>query len=247
MSNTLVNVCIVVLIVMTSDSPKSPAASHGRCPSVTPGMGIKVAATKVAMLGSVSMLVSLRSAVGVGEVTGGGRSVRPTLISGSGASGGDVLCSTSLPGGGVGLSELDCGVKAISGRTVFSGTEEVLLPVVCVGIALVVVGVVGFKVLFFREEILPGAGGDAVLRALTRDVGIFPPGGGAGEREEPVLELGWVGVDFFPEIGAGAVLTKGLGLGVVVVLRESKTLDFGVEGFFFDGGCGGFSFSLGDL
>lgn len=210
-------------------------------------MGIKVAATNVAILGSVSKLVSLLSAVGVGEVGTGGRSVTPLLISGSGASGGDVLCSISLPSGGVGLSELGCGVKAISGWTVGSvlcGMEEVLLSVVCVGIPLVVVGVVGFKVLFLKEEILPGAGGDAVLRALTRDVGIFPPGGGgAGGREEP----GWVGLDFFPEIGTGAVLTEGLGLGVVVVLRESKTLDFGVEVLLFDGGCGGFSFSLGDL
>lgn len=122
-----------------------------------------------------------------------------------------------------------------------------LLAVVCVSNALVVVGVVGFTVLFFREEILPGAGGAAVLRALTRDVGIFPPAGGAGGMEEPVLESGWEGVDFFPEIGTGAVLTEGFGLGVVVVLRESKTLDFGVEVFFFDGGCGGFSFALGDL
>lgn len=193
MSNKCVTVCIIVLNVMTSDSPKSPAASHGRCPSVTPGMGIKVAATNMAMLGSVSKFVSLLSAAGVGDVTRGGRSVRPMLISGSGASGGDVPCSISLPGGGVGLSELGCGVNAISGWTVgsvLSGTEEVLLPVVCVGIALVVVGVVGFKVLFFREEILPGAGGDAVLRTLTRDVGIFPPAGGAGGRGEPVLALG---------------------------------------------------------
>lgn len=213
-------------------------------------MGIKVAATKVAILGSVSELVSLLSPVGVGEVTRGGRSVRPTLISGSGAPGGDVLCCISLTGRGVGLGKLGCGVNAISGWTagsVLSGMEEVLLPVVCVGIALMVVGAVGFKVLFFREEILPGAGGDAVLTALTRDVGIFPPAGGAGGRDEPVLEWGWVGVDFFPEVGAGAVLTEGLGLGVVVVLRESKTLDFGVEVFLFNGGCGGFSFSLADL
>lgn len=206
-------------------------------------MGIKVAATKVAMLGSVSKLVSLLSALGVGEVSRDGSSVRP--ISGSGATGGDVLCSVSsvaLTGGGVGLSELGCGVKGISGRTVGSaltGMEGVLLPVVCVGI-----GVVVFKV-FFTEEILPGAGGDTVLRALTRDVGIFPPA--AGGREEPVLESGWEGVDFFPENGAGAVLTEAMGLGDVVVFRESETLDFGVEVFFFGGGCGGLSFSLGDL
>lgn len=212
-------------------------------------MGIKVAATKVAMLGSVSKLVSLLSALGVGEVSRDSSSVRPT--SGSGATGGDVLCSVSsgaLTGGGVGLSELGCGVKGISGRTVGSvltGMEGVLLPVACVGIGVVVVGVVDFKVLFFTEEILPGAGGGTVLRALTRDVGIFPPA--AGGREEPVLESGWEGVDFFPENGAGAVLTAAMGLGDVVVFRESETLDFGVEVFFFGGGCGGFSFSLGDL
>lgn len=211
-------------------------------------MGIRVAATKVGMLGFVSKLVSLLSAVGVGEVTRGGRSVRPALISGSGALGGDMLCSVSFPGGGVGLSRLGCGVKVNSGWTVgsvLSGMEAVLLPVVCDGIALVVVGVVAFKVLFFREEILPGAGGDTVLRALTRDVGIFPPA--AGGREEPVLESGWVRVDFFPEIVAGAVLREGLGFGVVVLLRESNNLDFGLEVFFFDGGCGGFNFAFGDL
>lgn len=51
---------------------------------------------------------------------GGSRPVRLTLISGSGASGGDVLCSIVLPGGGVGFSGLKCGVKAISGSTVGS-------------------------------------------------------------------------------------------------------------------------------
>lgn len=190
------------------------------------------------MLGSLSKLVSLLSALGVGGVSRGGSSVR--LISGSGASGGDVLSSVSsvtFTGGGVGLSELGCGVKAISGGTVGSvltGMEGMLLPVLCVGVGVMVVGEVVFKVLFFREEILPGEGGDAVLRALTRDVGIFPPA--AGGREEPGLESGWEGVDFFPENGAGAVLTEGLGLGVVVVFRKSETLDFGVEVFFFDGG-----------
>lgn len=159
-----------------------------------------------------------------------------------------MFCPVSFPGGGVGISRLGCGVLASAVGSVLSAMEDVLLPVVCVSIALVlvvVVGVVAFKELFFREEILPGAGGDAVLRALTRDVGAFPPA--AGGREEPVLESGWLEVDFFPEIVAGAVLAAGLGLGVVVVLRESKTLDFGVEVFFFDGGCGGFSFCFGDL
>lgn len=139
-------------------------------------------------------------------------------------------------------------MKGISGRVVvrslLTGIEGVLLLVACVGIAPPVVGVVVLKVLFFGEEILPGAGGDAVLRALTRDVGIFPPA--AGGREEPVLESGWDGLDFFPENGAGAVLAVGAGLGVVAAFRERETLDFGVDVFLFDGGCGGLSFSFCD-
>lgn len=72
-------------------------------------MGISVSDTKVAMLGSVSKLVSLLSTLGVGGVSRAGSWVRPMSISGS--LGGDVLCSLSAGGGvtltagGVGLSE----------------------------------------------------------------------------------------------------------------------------------------------
>lgn len=66
--------------------PRSPAASHSRGPSVTPGMGAKVADTKVAMLRSASELVLLSSragaGAGVGGVSGDGSSGRGVVISG---------------------------------------------------------------------------------------------------------------------------------------------------------------------
>lgn len=62
--------------------PRSPAASHRRGPSVTPGMGAKVADTKVAMLRSVSEFVSLSSGAGVVEVSRDSSSGRAMVISG---------------------------------------------------------------------------------------------------------------------------------------------------------------------
>ena len=64
--------------------PRSPAASHSRGPSVTPGMGAKVADTKVATLRSVSELLSSRvgGGAGVGEVSGDGSSCRGVVASG---------------------------------------------------------------------------------------------------------------------------------------------------------------------
>lgn len=66
--------------------PRSPAASHSRGPSVTPGMGAKVADTKVAMLRSVSEFVSLSSTAGAGagvrEASGDGSSGRAVVTSG---------------------------------------------------------------------------------------------------------------------------------------------------------------------
>lgn len=69
------------------DLPRSPDASHSRGPSVTPGMGAKVADTKVATLRSASELVLLLfstvgAGAGVGEVSGGGSSGRAAVISG---------------------------------------------------------------------------------------------------------------------------------------------------------------------
>lgn len=60
------------------DLPSSPAASHSLGPSVTPGMGAKVTATRVAMLISVSESESVvlccgaGAGAGVGEVRGDG-------------------------------------------------------------------------------------------------------------------------------------------------------------------------------
>lgn len=72
-------------------------------------------------------------------------------------------------------------------------------------------------------ETFPGAGGAAVFRALSREVGILPAGGG-----EAVLDSFWEGVGFLPENGAGAVLTE-LGLEVVVVFLDGETTVFAVE------------------
>lgn len=220
-------------------------------------MGTNVADTKVAMPGSPSKFVLLFSALGagagIGEVSRDGGSVRAMLISGAGASGGDVLFTVSMEtvvvliGGRVALTGLSCGVKGTSGRGIGSVLTELrggVLLLVCVDVGLVVVGVVVLKLLVFRVETLPGAGGDAVLRALIREVGILPPAAGGGE--EAALELCWEGADFLPENGAGAVLTE-LGLEVVVVFLEGETLDFGVGVFLFKGDCGGFSFSLFSL
>ncbi len=66
--------------------PRSPAASHSRGPSVTPGMGAKVADIKVAMLRFVSESVLLSSTVGasagVGEVSGVNSSGKAVVVSG---------------------------------------------------------------------------------------------------------------------------------------------------------------------
>lgn len=68
-----------------NDLPRSPAASHRRAPSVTPGMGAKVADTKVAMLRSVCEFVSFVRAgagAGVGEERGDGSSGGAAVTSG---------------------------------------------------------------------------------------------------------------------------------------------------------------------
>lgn len=54
---------------MECNLPRSPAASHRRGPSVTPGMGAKVADTKVAMLRSVLLSSTVGAGAGVGEVS----------------------------------------------------------------------------------------------------------------------------------------------------------------------------------
>lgn len=64
-----------------NDLPRSPAASHRRAPSVTPGMGAKVADTKVAMPRSVSEFVS-SSRAGVGGERGDGSSGGAAVTSG---------------------------------------------------------------------------------------------------------------------------------------------------------------------
>lgn len=70
------------------DLPRSSAASHSLGPSVTPGMGAKVADTRVAMLRSASTLrfvLSFSSRVGAkgeGELSEDNRSGRAVVTSG---------------------------------------------------------------------------------------------------------------------------------------------------------------------
>lgn len=65
--------------------PRSPAASHSLGPSVTPGMGAKVAEIRVAMLMSVSELLFAESGTGasVGEMRGDTSSGRTVAVTSS--------------------------------------------------------------------------------------------------------------------------------------------------------------------
>lgn len=74
---------------MKVETSRSPAASHRRGPSVTPGIGAKVADTKVAMLSSVLLSSTAGAGAGVGEVSGDNSSGRAVVISGT--SGADVV------------------------------------------------------------------------------------------------------------------------------------------------------------
>lgn len=73
---------------MEVETSRSSAASHSCGPSVTPGMGAKVADTRVAMLRSVSAFESVSlfsragAAAGVGEVSVDDSWVRDVVISG---------------------------------------------------------------------------------------------------------------------------------------------------------------------
>jgi len=115
--------------------------------------------------------------------------------------------------------------------------------VVNVDIVVVVEGVVVFKALV---DTFPGAGGGAVFKAFSREVGIFPTGGGV----EAVLDSLWKGVGFLPENGAGAVLTE-LGLVVVEVFLDSAVfaVEVGDDTFLvcFGGGWGGSGLFFSDL
>lgn len=217
-----------------------PTASQRLGSSVTPGMGAKVAATKVATTGAGSRCVSLCSVAGSGAGVGGvggdgsagedGRGAN--TISGSGNSGVDVTLLSTC--GAVVCPS--CGVRGLpcwAGVSVLAEQRGVEVAVTMVG-----EGVVVFKAEFWGVEAFPGAGADAVFRELIREVGILPPaGGGAG------LEC-WVAPGFLPLNGAGGLFTE-LGLEVVVVLLEGKTAVFGVGAFVLVGGArGGSGFPL---
>lgn len=134
------------------------------------------------------------------------------------------------------LTVLGCGVRSLPGRGAASVLTELRGGVVLLlNVSIVVVVVVEGGIVFmgWGVEIFPGAGGDAVFRALSREVDIFPAGGG-----EAVLESLREGVGFLPESGAGAVLVEP-GLEVVVVFLDGETTVFAGESgndVFF--GCG---------
>lgn len=103
----------------------------------------------------------------------------------------------------------------------------------------VVVGVFVFLALGRGVETFPGAGGGAVFRILSREVGIFPAGGEGGD----VFRSLWEGVSFLAENGAGAVFIE-LGLEVVAAFLDDVTTDVlgGFRVFGGDLGRPGFNF-----
>lgn len=216
-----------------------PTASQRLGSSVTPGMGAKVAATKVATPGAGSKCVSLcsvaGSGAGVGGVGGDGSAGEDgggaNTISSSGDSGVDVtLLST--------CGAVVCPNCRVRGLPCWAGAVLAEQSGVDVAVTMVGEGVVVFKAEFWGVEAFPGAGADAVFRELIREVGILPPaGGGAG------LEC-WVAPSFLPLSRAGGLFTE-LGLDVVVVLLEGKTAVFGVGAFVLVGAArGGSGFPL---
>lgn len=124
-------------------------------------------------------------------------------------------------------------VRAVLGRgaglvlTELSGGERLVN--VSIG---VVVGVFGFLALGRGVETFPGAGGGAVFKIFSREVGILPAGGGGGDVFRPL----WEGVSFLAENGAGAVFIE-LGLEVVAAFLDDVTTDV----------LGGFRVFGGDL
>lgn len=133
-----------------------------------------------------------------------------------------------MTGGRVVLTALGCGIRDLSGWGARSVPTELGGGVVLV--TNVNAGMAVFKVLVWGVEALLGAGGDAVFKALIREVDLLPPAGGGGGGEA-VLESFWEGLSFLPENGAGAVFTE-LGLEVVVVFFDGETAVFDVDVFF---------------
>lgn len=129
--------------------------------------------------------------------------------------------------------------RAVLGRgaglvlTELSGGERLVVNV-SIG---VVVGVFGFLALGRGVETFPGAGGGAVFKIFSREVGIFPAGGG------DVFRPLWEGVSFLAENGAGAVFIE-LGLEVVAAFLDDVTTDVlgGFRVFGGDLGRPGFNF-----
>lgn len=98
-----------------------------------------------------------------------------------------VECTVTFTGGRIVLTVMGCGVRGLpewGSGTVLTELSGGVVLVVSVNVGMVVEGVVVFKVLVWGMETFPGAGGDAVFRALIREVGILPPAGGG----EAVLE-----------------------------------------------------------
>lgn len=207
---------------MVSNLPRSPTASHRFGSSVTPGMGAKVADTKVARPGATAKSVLLGSTAGTGAGVGEG--------GGDGRDGKDVggAAMISGPGNSGAAVTLVCG--GVRG-----------LPYWAPGPVLVKMVGEGVVVWFWEVETFPGAGAAAVFRGLIREVGILPPAGGGA-----VLEC-WVVLGCLPLNGAVGLLPE-LGLEVVFLLDGERAVcgvdAFGLVGgglgwgFPFDGGLG---------
>lgn len=218
-----------------------PTASHRFGWSVTPGMGAKVADTKVAAPGANSKSVSLCSVAGTGAGVGrvgddgsAGGDGGATTISVCGSSGADVMLLATCDAA-VDPTGPSCGVR---GRPYWVRVS--VLGELSVGEVKGAVNMVGEgEVVFTAVESIPGAGADAVFTELIREVGILPPAGRGA-----VLEC-WVVPGFLPLNGAGGLLTE-LGLEVVVVRVEGEPAVFGVDDFVLVGSArGGSGFPLG--
>lgn len=227
------------LITGSQNLPRTPTASHRFGSSVTPGMGAKVADTKVARPGAKFVLLGSMAETGakVGEAGGDGRDGEDgggaTMIPGPGNSGAAVtLMSTcdavvSPTVASCGVRGLPCWVPGPVLGELSAGEVDVLVKMLSGGVAV-------FHTLLWEVETFPGAGAAAVFRGLIREVGILPLAGGSA-----VLEC-WVVPGFLPLKGAGGLSTE-LGLEVVVLL-EGETAIFGANAFGLVGGALGLGF-----
>lgn len=144
--------------------PNSPTASHGLGASVTPGIGMKVAATRVAMLMSLSGEFS----EGKGSAAGGCWGSTSAMVPSSGPKVAESLVET---GAELGAAVLLSGVEVLEGGVVFKEVRGAL-----VGL-LERAGVVGRVVVLRSEGGADGGAAGGAAGAEGRPV-VWSPGGG---------------------------------------------------------------------